>query len=50
MLDIVLIGAGAMATEVLQHLKSDSNIRVIAAVVLPSETGRARELMPDGRS
>ena len=48
MLDIVLIGAGAMATEVLQHLKSDAgSIRVAAAIVLPSETARARELMPE---
>lgn len=46
MLDIVLIGAGAMATEVLTHLKSDEGVRVGAIVVLPSEVARARELLP----
>jgi aspartate dehydrogenase len=46
MLDIVLIGAGAMATEVVKHLKSDPDVRVAAAIVLPIEVARAKELIP----
>jgi aspartate dehydrogenase len=47
MLDIVLIGAGAMATEVVTHLKADeATVRVAAAIVLPAELARARELLP----
>jgi aspartate dehydrogenase len=46
MLEIALIGAGAMATEVLTHLKADKDIRVATLIVLPSEVARAGELVP----
>ena len=47
MLEIVLIGAGAMATEVVTHLKADEGaVRIAAAIVLPAEVARAKELLP----
>ena len=46
MLEIVLIGAGAMATEVVNRLKSDRDVRIGAAIVLPAEVDRAKTLLP----
>lgn len=46
MLEILLIGAGAMAAEVVKYLKSDADVRVAAAIVLPNEVERARALLP----
>ena len=46
MLDICLIGAGAMAAEVVSHLKSDADVRVSAAIVLSNEVDRAKALLP----
>src|SRR5258708_4154615 len=46
MLKIVVIGAGAMATEVLTPLKSDEGVRVAAGIVLQSEVAHARGVLP----
>ncbi len=46
MLDVVLIGYGAMAAEVLQRLTPGDDARIAAVIVRPGGADRARQLLP----
>ena len=48
MLDVALIGFGALAREVVRRLDGRGEARVVAVVVRPGRAGAARAVLPDG--